>query len=312
MTAATASSPLAGARQAPVVQRAEVSGQQPVCGRPSVQPRLVAPEFPGVRLAGVHGHRRLVELADRQVEVQVRQGWRRIGLRRSGRVGEDEAKTVWADVQAASVALGDDRLGNNGTLDVIVMENNHPAGFGGLHDHVSKSVVLYPSATARTVAHETAHVYFKKHLGVSCRGSCNVSEIKKWGVNEGFAKITAHRVTGDGGAKPASADNVSDILNGTKCTTRDWQCAHDLGNLVFDAYEALVAEMGGSSAFDVYLKALLRLKGSAVTPAALHKRVSDILEERAPHRIPIPLPDIPDPFMLPAWKGWLTIYWAWC
>ena len=153
----------------------------------------------------------------------------------------------------------------------------------------------------------------QKYIGSGgCWPPCSDQQIKKAGVNEGFAKVTAGRATGISNAWPPTADNVADILKGSDCAARDSSCAHDLGNLVFDAYKKLVAEMGESGAFDVYREALLRLQGSTISPGTLHGRVSDILEERAPSRIPIPLPDIPDPFMLLIWEAWLAVYWAWC
>ena len=70
--------------QAVVVEHADVVRKQAVGGGPSAEPRLVAPERADVRLAGVPG-RQVLEQADRQVEVQVRQRStrRRLGLRRS-------------------------------------------------------------------------------------------------------------------------------------------------------------------------------------------------------------------------------------
>ena len=42
------------------------------------------------------------------------------------------AKEVWADVQAASVALGEDRMGDgDGVLHVIIMDTANPNGWNG-------------------------------------------------------------------------------------------------------------------------------------------------------------------------------------
>ena len=174
---------------------------------------------------------------------------------------------------------------------------------------------MYPSAGPGTTAHEVAHADFYKHHGLgSCRLPCSESAIKKWGVNEGFAKITAHRAAGDSGAWPPTDDNVAAILNGTTCrgqlgtATGASGCAHDLGNLVFEAYEGVVSYVGAVDAYKVYRDALRRLKGLVVTPASLHEKVGQILEERYP-RLNIPLPNTPDPFDLPIWDAWWQIFW---
>ena len=60
--------------------------------------------------------------------------------------------------------------------------------------------------------------------------------------------------------------------------------------------------MGEVNAYKIYRDALGRLKGSVVTPASLHEKVGQILEERYP-RLNIPLSNIPDPFSLPIWDA---------
>ncbi len=209
-------------------------------------------------------------------------------------------------MQKTSTALEDHRLGPNKTLNVIIMNQDHPDRFRGLYDPNTESVVLYPNRGTSTTPHEVAHVYVDKHHGT-------LTQPKGGGVNEGFAKITAHRVTGDGGASPPSADNVSDILDGTNCTppSPGWKCNHDIGNLVFEAYETLVDEMGAHGSFDVYRKALSLIKGRE-TPAALHRAAAEILEEDLPSTPPAFLPPISDPFVLGDWEAWLLIYWTWC
>lgn len=112
-----------------------------------------------------------------------------------------------------------------------------------------------------------------------------------------------------------SADNVADILEGSNCTIPGSRCAHDLGNLVFDAYEEVgdVVEMLGEneSAFGVYKTALLDLVGEAVTPASLHDEVGDILIELAKRSgrdelVPV-LPDLPDSFNLTIWRMFVSV-----
>ncbi len=213
------------------------------------------------------------------------------------------AKDVYADVQATADVLNDHRLGPGSTVNVIMMKNNHPSDgtTGGLFDPVTKSVVLYPNAPPGATPHEVAHVYVDKY-----HGTATASAIKEWGVNEGFAKITAHRVTGSSGAWPPSADNVADILNGNNCGTHNSTCAHDIGNLVFEAYEIVVGDLGASAAFKVYRDALLRL--GVLTPATLHEKVGEVLEERYP-RLNIPIGDTPDPFDRLIWDAWWQIFW---
>ncbi|MCY3624214.1 MAG: hypothetical protein OXH68_21210 [Gammaproteobacteria bacterium] len=213
------------------------------------------------------------------------------------------ARDIYVEVQETAKVLGDKKLGDQGTLHVIVMENNHPQTVRGLYDPRTKSVVLYPNRAASTLPHEVAHVYVGKHIGTQ-----TASGIKSWGAEEGFAKITAHRVTGDSGAGPPSADNVTDILNGTNCTTHGSTCAHDIGNLVVDAYEDVAWHVGEVDAYKVYRDALRRLTGLVMTPASLHEKVGQILEERYP-RLNIHLPNIPDPFDLPIWDAWWQIFW---
>ena len=228
------------------------------------------------------------------------------------------AKQVWSDVQAASVALGEDRMGDDaGVLHVIIMDKANPDGFNGYYVTEHDSIILYPGARPGDLAHEVAHADFDKNVGVgSCNLPCSEAGIKKWGVNEGLAEIVAYHVTPGRLFSEPSADNVADVLAGNNCLNKLGTaagasgCAHDLGHLVLKAYRKAVAEIGADGAFDVYMKARLRL--STVTPATLHQKVGDILEEQAPSRIPIPLPDIRDPFNLLLWEAWLVIFEVFC
>ena len=156
---------------------------------------------------------------------------------------------------------------------------------------------------------------FAKHVGKGCVLPCDEAEIKRWGVNEGFAKILAHHLTASEPRSP-SADNVTDIIAGTGCSSLGTStgaagCAHDLGNLVFKAYEKIVEGQGADYAYEVYLEALGRLKGGEVTPATLHKEVREVMVERhapAPLMLMSPMPLDPDPFAL---LDWLWVLWWW-
>ena len=110
----------------------------------------------------------------------------------------------------------------------------------------------------------------------------------------------------------AYADNVKDILKGTFCSalgnaTRAAGCAHDLGNLIFEAYERIVKDLGADVAFDVYLKAMRKLKGGVVSPATLHKRVREMLAVHYRKEMEDPPLD-PDPFAL---NDWLRVLVEW-
>ena len=226
------------------------------------------------------------------------------------------AKEVWADVQAASVALGEDRMGDgDGVLHVIIMDTANPNGWNGHYVRQHDSIILYPDARPGDLAHEVAHADFDKNVGKGSCLPCTEAEIKKWGVNEGLAEIVALHVTPGRRVSEPSADNVADILAGDNCLNKLGTangasgCAHDLGFLVVKAYKKLAAEMGEDFAFDVYMAARLRLKNSAVTPASLQRNVADILEEQAPYLINfIGLPAVSDPFDLPNWEEWLDVY----
>lgn len=239
----------------------------------------------------------------------------------SGAAVADCSKALddYLDIQKAAKELGDYRLGTaDGTLRVIRMTSPHPTGYGiGLYSDEDDAVVLYPAAAMwpGVLAHEVAHAYFAKNVGSgTCSLPCDEAEIKRWGVNEGFAKIVAHHVEGAGAAEP-SANEVADILQGSNCTDLATaggaaNCAHDLGNLVFKAYKKILDDPAVTAdAFDVYLEALGRLNGN-ITPAALHKQVREVLLERMPVLVItiLPQPPDPDPF---AFVDWLWVLWAW-
>ena len=231
----------------------------------------------------------------------------------------DKAIDDYLDMQKTAKELRDYRLGTaDGTLRVIRMTNPHPTGYAiGLYSHENRAVVLYPAAAiSRGVRpHETGHAYFAKNVGKgTCSLPCKPAGIKRWGVNEGFAKIVAHHM--DGVEAPApSADEVADILQGSNCTDLATaggaaKCAHDLGNLVFKAYKKILDDPAVTAdAFDVYLEALGRLNGN-ITPAALHEQVREALLARMPVVVItiLPQPPDPDPF---AFVDWLWVLWAW-
>ena len=158
----------------------------------------------------------------------------------------------------------------------------------------------------RTKARSTAHSWFKKNFGFPCPTlPCSEAEIKTYGVDEGFAKIVAHRVAGVAPEDAPSAHNVAGILAGTFCSalgnaTRAAGCAHDLGNLVFEAYGRVASDLGAHIAFDLYLKAMRKLKGGVVSPATLHKRAREMLADRYRREMEDPPLD-PDPFALDDW-----------
>ena len=189
-----------------------------------------------------------------------------------------------------------------------MMKNAHPTlpTARGVYSNEHDTLVLYPSANEGTIPQETTHIWFEKNFGFPCPTlPCSKAEIKKYGVDEGFAKIVAHRVAGVAPADAPSADNVKDILAGTFCSalgnaTRAAGCAHDLGNLVFEAYERVASDLGADVAFDVYRKAMRKLKGGVVSPATLHKRVREMLADRYRREMEDPPLD-PDPFALDDW-----------
>ena len=241
----------------------------------------------------------------------------------------EEEKARWHEVQAAAKALGDYQLGRDGNLSVIVVSKRHPDGHLGHYSAEHRTIILYPTAPgapdsrAKTVAHETGHEYVKKHnidLDVSC-DPCTSTGIKTWGVNEGFAKIVEHRVTGTAPAAP-SADNVEDILEGANCKTKDgkktsydWKCAHDIGNLVFEAYKELV-DAGVDYAFEVYRDAIRDFDVNVtMTPATLHDDVSERIERILRQRGVLPQEGVNNyaegrgaSFWLDYWSRWL---WWW-
>ena len=166
------------------------------------------------------------------------------------------AMDIYKEIQSVTETLGDRQLGPAGTLAVIMMDRHDPGYLAaGVYVEDGDVIVLYPSAviTPGVVPHETAHVYFEKHIGEgSCSLPCDTAGIKRWGVNEGFAKIVQHR---EGGRVPRapSADDAADIVAGCSLGTANGAaaCAHDVGNLVFDAYEEVVDQEGKSIAFDI-------------------------------------------------------------
>ena len=231
----------------------------------------------------------------------------------------EAARDVYRDVQAASDALGEDRMGDgDGVLHVIIMDKANPNGWNGYYVRQHDSIILYPGARPGDLAHEVGHADFDKNVGVGSCLPCREAEIKKWGVNEGLAEILALRVTPGRRVSEPSADNVADILAGDNCRNNLGTangasgCAHDLGFLVVKAYKKVAAEIGEDAAFDLYMEARLRLKNSAVTPASLHRNVADILEWQLHALVAIQLPAISDPFELPSWEEWWEMYWIFC
>ena len=220
-------------------------------------------------------------------------------------------------VQDAAKVLDEYHLGKDGTLRVIRMNAPHPTGYAaGLYSADDDAVVVYPPAGPSTIPHETAHAWFeeKVYSPGTCALPCSHAEIKRWGVNEGFAKIIGYQVTGSGHGVSPSADNTEDILAGNKCSDLATaagaaSCAHDLGNLVFKAYKKTVDSYGKDEATDVYKTALVRLAGQTITLASLHRTVRQVLVEREPTVWVIyPPPPDPDPFWL---FDWLYALWAW-
>lgn len=224
---------------------------------------------------------------------------------------------IYKEIQSVTETLGDRQLGRGSTLSVIIMDRHHPNYIAaGLYSARHNAIVLYPSAaiTPSVLPHETGHVYFEKHIGKgSCSLPCDAAGIKRWGVNEGFAKIVAHRHGGPAPRAP-SAGNAADIVAGCSLGTANGAaaCAHDLGNLVFDAYEEVVDQEGKSIAFNFYRQALLNLASKTVTPATLHEEVRDLLVAKARREGMVieegVLPDVPDPFVLSIWQALLWVY----
>ena len=208
----------------------------------------------------------------------------------------EAAKDLYKQIQDTAKVLDDRFLGENGKIDAIIMKN--PDGLSnGAFSMTHGSIAIYPGHQTTTVPHETAHVYVAKHVPEASEPCffwpCSDSELKALGVNEGFAKIVAHRMTGDSGAFEPYADNVTDILGGPECVAKDLSCADEIGNLVVDAYEAtieLIENRGEpndeavDAAFEIYRDALLELEGQTVTPAALHENVEELFLERFPPR----------------------------
>ena len=223
------------------------------------------------------------------------------------------AMDVYTEVQSVTKTLGDRQLGPGGTQHIIMMKTNHPRRSRGLFDPADKAIVLYPNRGTSTVPHEVAHAYINKHIGTQSCTTCNAAGIKSWGVEEGFAKIVAHRETGAWHPSPSS-ENVTNIISGCSLGTPNGnsKCAHDVGNLVFDAYEEVVDQVGKSIAFDIYQQALLNLANKTITPATLHEEVRDLLVAKARRDGMIieegVLPDVPDPFVLSIWQALLWVY----
>ena len=222
------------------------------------------------------------------------------------------AKVVYAQVQAAADALGDRQLGPGGTLPVIMSRDI--SGSGGYYASGKGSIVLFINRHSSVTAHEMAHAYFGKHFGTSCYLPCDEAEIKMVGVDEGFAKIVAHRVTGFVEPTPPTADTVADILAGSNCSSLDTsasagKCSHDLGNLVFKAYKTIADDRGADYAYEVYLEAMNLLKGTTINLASLHRTVLDVMLRR--DALPPPPSTIlvpgPHPFAL---LDWLRRCWA--
>ena len=194
-----------------------------------------------------------------------------------------------------------------------MMQTNHPDRWAGLYDPDKEAIVLYPNRRPSTLPHEVAHVYVNKHIDTQSCSTCNAAGIKSWGVEEGFAKIVAHRETGAGNPSPSS-ENVASIIGGCSLGTHEGNanCAHDVGNLVFDAYEEVVDQEGKSIAFDIYRQAFLNLANKTITPSTLHEEVRDILVAKARREGMIievgVLPDVPDPFVLSIWQALLWVY----
>ena len=129
------------------------------------------------------------------------------------------ATDVYKEVQGVTKTLGDRQLGPGGTQHIIMMKNNHPDGWAGLYDPEDEAIILYPNKRTATLPHEVAHVYVDKHIGTAtCSSPCTETEIKKWGVEEGFAMIVAHRATGGGYSSPSS-ESVVDIIAGCSLGT---------------------------------------------------------------------------------------------
>ena len=221
---------------------------------------------------------------------------------------------------------------------MIMMKNPHPdsdesSTVGGGYHEGHRSVMLYPPSPhvdaasvpsrASVLAHEGGHDYFRKNIMIfmeRCTLECTTEELKRKGVNEGFAKITEHHVTGEEPkVSSPSADNVADILAGDICSDDDGNvvdshaCRHDLGALVYEAYKNLV-DAGVDYAYEVYRDAIPALNGEFVTPARLHEIVGENIKRMLDQRGVLPRPGVVDTpptdstFTLEAWLRWL---WAW-
>ena len=267
----------AGRRATPVEQDAEVAGKQRVGDRPPVQPLAQGAEYGSVDLARLGRERGLGQAPDREVDVERRRRPAAV----LDPVGEQPDKT---DDDAARAQREKEGRG-----------------------------VQSPGV----IAHEMGHAYFAKNVNSvgTCHLPCSEAGIKRWGVNEGLAKIVAHDVKGVSASAP-TADKVDDILAGSNCknklgtATGAAGCAHDIGNLVFKTYKELLNDPAiTTDVFDAYLEALDRL-GGTITPAALHRQVRIVLLERIPPVVVtiLPQPPDPDPF---AFRDWLWVLWAW-
>lgn len=95
-----------------------------------------------------------------------------------------------------------------------------------------------------------------------------------------------------------------------------YKCAHDIGNLVFEAYKKLAdANSPHFDAFEVYRDALRDLDENDVTPATLHDKVSEEIERILDQKGVVPRNGVNNyaegrgaSFWLDYWTRWL---WRW-
>jgi len=135
------------------------------------------------------------------------------------------------------------------------------------------------------IHHEVGHAFFDKQVGTKTCSSatCTDAIVERWGLDEGIAMIAQEFYTGvDVG--DASGDSVQQILS--NCSTNDpdgaQACAHDLGRLLVESFNALATEKTPSEAFAYFRDVVTDdlTYGALLDFSDFHEHLGQLIHER--------------------------------
>jgi len=166
------------------------------------------------------------------------------------------------------------------------------------------------------IQHEMGHAFFDKQVrSKTCKGgACTESTIEHWGLDEGISMILQELLSSsDVGDAPA--DSVQDIM--ADCSIYDapnggQDCAHDLGRLLVESFDALASEKTPNQAFAYYRDVVIHdLTHDELSDfAKFHEHLGQLIYKRdiRPEVEKEPPPGEALTFELPPWRFWLELF----